>query len=375
VRLCRETPFLFGRRDVFMTSFSRGEQTVPPVTHDDALSPEADDPGDYDQARRDLAPPAVQPDAPAGWLTLVRPATLVFAMGPVAATLLLIWAGGARLSALVAVCSLVAVVLTLAGANMLDEYLDYERSANQGGPVLRGPQAPPTALEASSIAPLDALRASLALLVAGAVVGVPLMINGGPVVLALGALAIATGVVYSATGYALKRLPAGELAVALAFGPALVAGTLVAQRQPVRGADLLLGLAFGLYALALLEMTHLRDAATDRLFRRHTLVLLLGERGGKLLVAACLIGAFVAAGIVALQHGVYHGAIGALLALPAATIPLTGALRARTTRTRQLAVGQAFRSASVFALWMCCGFLVAGAVVRLYPVVRDFLGM
>ncbi len=373
--MCRETPFSLRPYDVLMMSFSRGEQPVPPVTDDDALSLEADDSGEYDQEQQEVAPAATQPDEPTRWLTLVRPATLLFAVAPVAATLLLIWASGAKISAFVAVCSLVSVALVLAGANMLDEYLDYERSANDSGPVLRGPQAPTTALEASSIAPLDALRVSLALLVAGAVFGVPLVINGGPLVLALGVLGIVAGVLYSATGYALKRLPAGELAVALAFGPALVAGTLLAQRQPVRGADLLLGLAFGLYALALLEVTHLRDAVTDRQFHRHTLVLLLGERGGKLLVTLCLVGAFVVAAIVALQHGVYHGAIGALLALPAATIPLTGALRAQTMRTRQLVVGQTFRAASVFALWMCFGFLVAGAVVRLFPVVRDFLGI
>ena len=104
-------------------------------------------------------------------------------------------------------------------------------------------------------------------------------------------------------------------------------------------------------------------------------MLLLGERGGKLLIVLCLVGALALSAIVALQQGVYHGAIGALLALPAATIPLTGAIRAETTRTRQLAVKQTLRAAYVFALWMCVGFLIVGLVVRIYPMIRDFLGV
>ncbi len=354
-----------------MTSFGRGEQTVPPLADDEMLSLVTEDSGEEQQAE---APPAVPP-TPAHWLTLMRPATLVFAVAPVAATLLRVWAGGAKLSVLAAVCSLVAVLLVFAGANMLDEYLDYERNVSQSGPVLREAQMPETALERSSVKPLDALRVSLTLLVLGAIAGVPLVLNGGPLVLLLGVAGVAAALLYSATSYALKRLPAGELAVALALGPALVVGTLLAQRQPVSGPDVLLGLGFGLYALALLELTHLRDAATDRQFRRRTLVLVLGERGGKLFGATCLIAAFVVSTIVALQPGVYHGALGALLALPAASIPFTGALRAQTTRTRELVVGQAFRAAYAFALWMCFGFFVVGLVVRLYPVVRDFLGV
>jgi 1,4-dihydroxy-2-naphthoate octaprenyltransferase len=320
-----------------------------------------------------LAPPLARSRL-GRWLTLTRPATLLVGVGPVVATLALLWARGVRLAPLAAVCAVLAAGLALAGANMLDEYLDYERFVARRGPVLRGQQLISSALEDAGLAPLDALRLSLVLLALGAVAGLPLVAAGGPLVLLLGLLGFVAAFLYSATSYALKRLPAGELAVALALGPGLVAVTLLTQHQRMQGADVVLGVALGCFALALLEVSHLRDAPADRQQRRRTLVLLLGERGGRVLCAACFIAAFALMTLVAFQPGVYRGAIAVLLAAPAAVVPLTGALRAESARARRFVVGQTLRAYLAFALWLTAGFLVAGAVVRLYPAIRAFLG-
>jgi 1,4-dihydroxy-2-naphthoate octaprenyltransferase len=296
-------------------------------------------------------------------------------IGPVVATLALLWARGVRLAPFAAVCAVLAAGLALAGANMLDEYLDYERFVARRGPVLRGQPLISSTLEDSGLAPLDALRLSLVLLALGAVAGLPLIAAGGPLVLLLGLLGLAAAFLYSATNRALKRLPAGELAVALGLGPGLVAVTFLTQHQRMQGADVVLSFAFGCFTLALLEVSHLRDAPADRQQRRRTLILLLGERGGRALCAVCFLAAFALMTTVAFQPGVYHGAIAVLLAAAAAIIPLTGALRAESVRARRFVVGQTLRAYLAFALWLTAGFLIAGAVVRLYPTVRAFLGI
>jgi 1,4-dihydroxy-2-naphthoate octaprenyltransferase len=333
------------------------QQTFPPAVES------------YEQ----IYPETVDQPARARWFTLLRPQTLLFGAGPVVVVLSLLWAQGARLAVLPALSALLAATLVLAGAIMLDEYLDYERFAVHG-PVLRGVETPVTLLETTSITPLDALRASLALIVTGAVVGLPAVVAGGPLVLLLGMLGVATAFLYSATSYSLKRLPAGELVVALALGPGVVVVTLLSQHHRVNGADLLLGAALGLFALAQLEVTHLRDAAADRNARRMTLVVLLGERGGRLLCALCFLAAYLAAFLVALQPNIYRGALATLLSASAAVVPLTGALRARAIAARQLVVGQTFRAYAYFILGLALGFVAAGLFVRLYPSVRLLLG-
>src|SRR5262245_50685138 len=69
------------------------------------------------------------------WFALLRPQTLLFGAGPVLVSLTLLWAQGTPLALLPALCTPLAAILVLAGANMLDEYLDYERYAVRG-PVL-----------------------------------------------------------------------------------------------------------------------------------------------------------------------------------------------------------------------------------------------
>src|SRR5262249_25329604 len=108
------------------------------------------------------------------WFMLLRPQTLLFSIGPIVVVLTLLWAQGIQLALLPALCLLLAATLILAGANMLDEYLDYERYAVRG-PVLRGAETRVTALETSGIGPLDALRGSIALLFVGAIVGLPVV--------------------------------------------------------------------------------------------------------------------------------------------------------------------------------------------------------
>src|SRR5215813_13284300 len=58
------------------------------------------------------------------WFMLLRPQTLLFSIGPIVVVLTLLWAQGIQLALLPALCLLLAATLILAGANMLDEYLD-----------------------------------------------------------------------------------------------------------------------------------------------------------------------------------------------------------------------------------------------------------
>lgn len=308
----------------------------------------------------------------ARWLPLIRPATLPLAVGPSLAALGLVWASGAHVALLPALSVLLSAILVLAGANMLDVCLDSERLVLLLRATVLRATGRGSRLDATDVRPLDALRVSGGLIGAGVLCGVPAALAGGPATVLLGLVGVAAALLYSSTDYALKRLPGGELVVALALGPGLVLAAVLGQRQRLTAAEMFLGLAFGCFVLALLALAHLRDAA-DRQQRRTSLVTLLGNGGGRALCVVSLAGAYLFAVLLALQPRFAHGALAALLSLPTALIPLTGVLLAQGQAALRLLIGQTLRAYTVFSCWLIAGFLFVGVAARLYPPIHTFL--
>ena len=311
----------------------------------------------------------------AGWLLLSRPPTLVLGLAPVVLALALLWAHGARLALIPAICAPLAAMLALAGGNMLDEHLELARSAGQnwlrepGGGYYDG-----NVLEHSGIRSLSALRVSLALLTVSALVGIPVVIAGGVPVIVLGIGGLACVFLYSATSFALKRLPAGELVLLLALGPGLVVATVLSQRAHVSLDALLLGVALGLFAAALVEAAHLRDVDIDIRAGRRTLVTVLGERFARLIYILCIVAAFALVLVAALLKGDAHGMIAAILALSATLLALTAVVRAQGVRARHFAVKQTLRAYVVFVVWLGIGIVAWHLVELMVPLVVASFG-
>lgn len=302
---------------------------------------------------------------PAGWLLLTRPPTLTLTIAPAVVTLAALWARSVSINAALAIALLVALALASAAANMLDEYLEYERLAKSNWMQAAGGSYYENNLVADSgLQPITILRVSIALFVLSVVVSVPLIVAGGVPLIILGLLGLAVAFFYSATSFALKRLPAGELCILLALGPGVVAATLLSQRQRVTASDLLIGFALGFFALALVEATHLRDMDADKLQGRKTLATQLGVRGAHIIFAVSLVAAYLLIALAAFPHGAAHGALLAFLSLPVTIIPLTGGLRTMSANVRHLVVRQTLRAYVYFAGWLIIGLLLTGIVVR-----------
>ena len=330
---------------------------------------EADPPSDISAA------PAAPASAPPGsslarWLRVARAPLLMCSVAPVLVTGALLWAQGAPVSPSILGLTLLAVAFAQAGAQVLDVYLEHIRglsvmNVDPNSSVARMPNRPPGILVREGIYPLDALRVAVALLVAGAGLGVPLALAGGVPVLLLGSAGLAVAFLYSATSFALKRLPLGEPVVFLALGPGIVALTALAQRRPVTPLALALGAALGLFAMALVEAANLRALAPEVRSGRKTLVRLLGRGGGRRLFVGCLLGAYALALVAALPPRAPHGALAVLFSLPIAVLPLTGGLRARSAPTLDLVVAGAVRAYGFFAFWLVVGLLLGGLFLRL----------
>lgn len=220
------------------------------------------------------------------WWSAARPATLAASLAPVVAgTALAARDGGARWGA--AFAALLGAVLIQVGTNLHNDAADHERGAD--GPERLGPP------RATSLGWLDRravrLAAALALALAFAP-GAYLVSVGGWPVLALGVVSVACAVLYTGGPFPLAYVGLGEPFVVGFFGVAAVAGTYFVQRDVVTGEAVVLGLALGLVAGAILAVNNLRDREGDARAGKRTLAVRLGARFARVEHAVCLLAPF-----------------------------------------------------------------------------------
>jgi 1,4-dihydroxy-2-naphthoate octaprenyltransferase len=318
-----------------------------PETLDELDDLDAPGVGRADAPATDSAPTTDQPLR--AWRRLAGAPYLILSVAPVLVAAAWMWSRGARLAFGPLILTAAGAALVQAGAHLLDASVEAERGKRT----------------AQGIAPGIVLRAAIVLLVLGAMLGVPLVAAGGTSVLLLGGAALLAAVGYSTTPYALKRLPLGDLVVALACGPGVVALTVLAQRQPVTPFALALGVGLGLCAAALVEAANLRALVAGVGKDGHMLARLLGLRGGRLLYLATLAAAYLVVLVAAAWQGAPHGALAVLFSLPVAILPLTGVLRARAAATLTPVVTSTLRAYVYFAFWLIIGLLLGALYLHL----------
>jgi 1,4-dihydroxy-2-naphthoate octaprenyltransferase len=275
------------------------------------------------------------------WVLGARPRTLPAAVVPVlVGTAAAVGVPDADVVAWRALAALVVAVALQVGTNYVNDYADGERGtdAHRVGPVR---------LVASGLAPARSVKlAALAAGVVAAVGGLALAVAIGPELLVVGACSLAAGYLYTGGPRPYGYLGLGELFVFVFFGLVATVGSTYVQLERVSGLAVTAAIPVGLLATALLVVNNLRDIPTDVVAGKVTLAVRLGDRDTRSLYAALLIGAFVAAVVVAL---VRVGALAALLAIPLAVPPVRAVLGGATgprlipvlgaTGRLQLAVG------------------------------------
>ena len=300
----------------------------------------------------------------ATWVRLIRPAALLLVLVPALTALALLWLRGARIMALPALAGLISLTLVQAGASLLDVYLEYARRARLPDAERHDQLTARALLAHSRVQPLTVLPVSIALLMLGALAGIPLLVSGGWPVALLGIAGLAIAFLFSATAFALKRFSLADLLIGLALGPGIVTGMMLAQRHAPTTRDLLLSGALGLLAMLPAEGAHLRDADQDKALGRRTLVTTLGDGVGRAIYVLFLLAGFTLLAFAALPKGAPHGALVGFFALPAFSIPLTGVLRARPGRAREQIVPQELRAYAVFGFWLLLGLAINAILIN-----------
>ena len=209
------------------------------------------------------------------WGLAIRLRTLPAAAAGVITGSALAWFDGYfRLDAALA-CLLTAILLQI-GSNLANDVFDFERgtdTAERAGPI--------RVTQAGLLTPSQVKWGMLVVFGLAALCGLYLAWLGGWPIVILGIAAILSAIAYTGGPFPLGYYGLGDVFVFIFFGLASVAGTYYVQAGFVSTAAWWMAIPPGLIITAILVVNNLRDLENDRKGGKHTLAVILGERGSK----------------------------------------------------------------------------------------------
>lgn len=242
------------------------------------------------------APDLPRPSAVQVWLGATRPRTLPAAVAPVLVGTALAWHDGRLIPAAAALCLGFALLVQI-GTNFANDYYDFLRGADTPDRV-----GPRRAVAAGLVAPATMRAAMFAVFGAAFLTGLGLVAWGGPWLIAVGIASILCGIAYTGGPFPLAYHGLGDVFVFLFFGLVAVGGTYFVQAGAVTVDAILAGTPVGLLAANILVVNNYRDAETDAVANKRTLVVRLGRPAARAQFNASLAGA-LAMPVVFLARG------------------------------------------------------------------------
>lgn len=206
------------------------------------------------------------------WIEVARPKTLPAAVIPVMVGTALASAHRSADYGKAAVCLLFALLVQI-GANFANDYFDFVKGADMPGRV-----GPRRAVAAGLIAPPAMLRATGLVLGVAFAVGLLLVREGGWVLLPIGVVSILCALAYTGGPFPLGYNGLGDIFVFVFFGLVAVDTTFYVQTGGLAPDATSCAAAIGLLAANILVVNNYRDAETDALAGKKTLVVRFGRK-------------------------------------------------------------------------------------------------
>jgi 1,4-dihydroxy-2-naphthoate octaprenyltransferase len=224
----------------------------------------------------------------AQWVEGARPRTLPLSIAPVVAGSATAYAGGSFRFVPALLALLLSVALQI-GVNFANDYSDGIRGtdADRVGPMR---------LVGSGIArPVLVKRAAFGCFGAAALLGLVLLaLSWQWWLIPAGVAAILAAWFYTGGKHPYGYLGLGEVFVFVFFGLVAVCGTAVVQLGRIDLTTLLVAIAIGLLAVAVLVVNNLRDIPGDHAAGKRTLATRIGAPATRLLFTGLAVGAAVA---------------------------------------------------------------------------------
>lgn len=212
-------------------------------------------------------------DTARAWLLATRPKTLPAAVAPVIVGVALAIRDDS-FQLLPALAALAGALLLQIGVNLANDYFDYERgvdTADRLGPV--------RVTQSGLLRPEQVRLGMVVTFTLAALAGLYLIAVGGWPILVIGMSSILAALAYSGGPFPLGSHGLGDLFVFIFFGLVAVGGTYYVQARALTAFILLAATPVGLLITDILVVNNLRDIESDARAGKHTLAVLLGDRG------------------------------------------------------------------------------------------------
>ncbi len=289
------------------------------------------------------------------WVMAARPRTLPAAIAPVlVGTAAAVQLAGhvPRWGAFFA--ALVGSIFIQIGTNLANDYSDAKRGADTADRL-----GPVRVTSAGLVTPQRVMTATWIAFAVAVACGIYLASVAGPVILVVGVVSIAAGVLYTGGPRPYGYAGLGEIFVFLFFGLVAVNGSYYVQVEQLDALPLLLSVAVGFLATAILVVNNVRDLETDRRAEKMTLAVRIGRHNAVMLYRVLMLGAFAMLPIALVVGEASALPLIGLLALPMAFAPM----RAMTNRTDGPALNGALAATgavlAVYSVLVTAGLLIS----------------
>jgi 1,4-dihydroxy-2-naphthoate octaprenyltransferase len=206
------------------------------------------------------------------WYRAARPRTLTATYAPMGLAAVIALDDGV-FDLLNFVLALIGALLLQIAANLVNEYADYRRGADEFKEAGQG-----MTIKQKILPPEQILLGAILTMVGGALIGLYLVAQSGLLVLWLGIGGVLVVVTYTAGPFPLAYHGLGEVAVGIFMGPGIVLGAYYVMAKTAYADLILLSLPIAFMVAAILHANNIRDLEADRAVNKHTLAVIFGRR-------------------------------------------------------------------------------------------------
>lgn len=237
------------------------------------------------------------------------------------------------------VLALIGALLLQTAANLVNEYADFRKGADEFKVAGQG-----MTIKNQVLTPRDVLMGAIASLVGGALIGLYLLSQSGPLLLWIGIAGVLGAVLYTAGPFALAYHGLGEITAGIMFGPLMVLGAYYVMAREFDWLPVIVSLPIAFMVAAILHANNIRDMDADRAVNKRTLAIILGLRLARIEYAILVYGTYVLLAIIVVLGYAPWTTLAAFITLPEAyrlerimaTSPDTALLHQAQGRTAKL---------------------------------------
>jgi len=261
------------------------------------------------------------------------------------------------------VLALIGTMLLQTAANLVNEYYDFVRGADELKEAGQG-----MAIKNKVLTPGEVGFGAIFCVVAGSLIGLYLLSQSGPLLWGIGIGGVLVAITYTAGPFPLAYNGLGEIAAGIFMGPMIVVGAYYVMDTDVYADLIWVSFPIMFMVAAILHANNIRDMEADRAVNKHTLAVMFGLRFARA-EYAFLVGASYFSLIVIVVAGIVPvTTLIAFISLPEAWRLIQIYYTKVDTPTLHQAQGRTAKLHGQFGFLIAIGWLIALATQSIFDI-------